>query len=106
MVDEKRRLFLCCRHTERLGQTAPEHRNRRTAGRVLENLAVSVTRIPAVDKALNDPGLRAVADTRVRYSALQRRLRPADDVLIRYARSLIEDGDVRAVPLHGARELH
>src|SRR5579863_7349218 len=95
----KATLFLCCYHPEWLVKIARKGSNWRTAGRILENLAVSVVRIPTIDKALDDPGLRAVAGTRVLCGALQGRFGSADRVPICRVRYLVEDGEVRAVPL-------
>jgi len=68
-------------------ETARKDRNRRTAGRVLENLGAFAPRIRAIDDSRSDPRLRAVAGTRERYRALQRRRRSADGVLIDRVRS-------------------
>ena len=59
-----RQLFLRCHHAERSDEITRECCNRRTAGREVEDLGAVVGRIPAIDHAGSDPGLRAVANTR------------------------------------------
>src|SRR5581483_8278900 len=99
------RLLLRRRYAEGKVEVPCERRNRRTAGRVFENLAVVISGVAAIEQALDDPGLRAVARAGQLYRIFQRRRRSADCVLIRLAGDLIEDRKVGAVPLHRAREL-
>ena len=96
-------LFLRCRHAERYVEHARKDRSRRTAGRVVENLAAA-SRVAAIQQALNEPCLRAVASPGEPYGVLQRRRRPTNRVLIRLARVLVEHGEVGAIPLHRARK--
>src|SRR5581483_11329613 len=98
-------LFLGCRYSEREIEIAGKGCYRRAALGILKHLSVVVARIAAVNESLDDPGLRAVARTGELDGVLQRRVRSADGVLIELVRYLIEDREVRAVPLHRAGKL-
>src|SRR5580698_2155897 len=100
----RRGLFLGCHYTERLIEAAGKRCCQRTAW-VLKDFAIVVPSVTAIQEAWNDPRLCAVARSGQLNGVFEGRLGTTDRVLIYRVPTLIQDGEILAIPLHRSWKL-